>query len=287
MNTKGDFAEFILQHLENEEFDMENIDNQEYQDMQRIRSVVRTTMNLPQQTEWSSYGSRPGSRQNSRPNSRSGSFRRTSLRRRRSISSVKSLCLNHHPDQTCYNCERNRQRNESISSRKSIRRNSITSITKSFQDEFDRESILNDDDEDPFIDEGKSNNKLIKNEEIKSGGIFGKNFLEYLKEFNYFAFFMVAVFYTTAYVFNYNCSVWLSHWADDSKNPELAKDPGNRDYRIAIYLLFGLLESTFVLFSMIILSRGCLKGKFLEIYYFRVKSLIIIIFLFFQSCTGI
>jgi hypothetical protein len=251
MNQRGDFAEFILQHLENEEFDIDEIDNQEYQDMQQIHKAVRTTMNLPVQ-QTTTLGSRPGSRR--------GSFR-GSFRRKNSISSAKSVCVNCKTnDQTCYYCERSRYRNASISSRRSVRRNSITSISKSFQDEFERESVLNDDDEDAFIDEGKAKNKLMDVEKIKTGGIFGAACIDYIKEFNSFAFSMVAVFYTLAYVFNYNCSIWLSRWADDSKNPEIAKDPANRDYRIGIYLLFGLLESTFVLFSMMVLSRGCLKA---------------------------
>ena len=250
MRTKGDFAEFILQHIENEEFDIDTIDNQEYQDIQQIRTAIRTTMNLPiQQTSISS-----------KPSSLYGSFRR-----RKSITSTKSTCMNcKSQNQTCYYCELTRQRSESISSQKSFRRNSITSLSKSF-DPFDRESVLNvaqdvfeEDDSQNSLN--KSKNKLTKTEKIKSGSVSNKIYNDYLKKFNRFAFFMVVVFYTISYVFNYNAMLWAAKWADDAKDSEVAKDAGVRNWRITIYLIFGLGESVFVLFSMIVLSRGCLKA---------------------------
>lgn len=220
MKTKGDFAEFILQHIENEEFDLDNLDNQEFQDMQQIHHQIRSTMNLPIQP--STMGSKPGSLHSS--------FRR-----------------------------RSRQRSESISSRKSFKRNSLSSLNKSF-DEFDNQSIL-DAEQDVFVEEeDKSKSKLVESEKIKSGGVSGKTYNDYLKQFNRFGFFMVVVFYTTAYIFNYNSSLWISKWADDAKDPQVATDPAIRNMRIGVYMLFGLGESAFVLFSMIILSRGCLKA---------------------------
>lgn len=253
MHTKGDFAEFVLQYFENEDFDIENIDNEELQDMQQIRTAVRTAMNLPIQ---------PQTPIGSKPDSLRGSFRR------KSISSTKSLCLNckNRENQTCYYCERSRQRSESISSRKSFKRKSITSLNKTLDEyEQDRESMLSEQ-QDEFVEEEvevpakEKKPKLPETEKIKSGAISHRIYNDYLKMFNRFAFVSVVMFYTTAYAFNYFGSVWLSHWADDSKNIAVVQDPGERNYRIGIYLLFGTCESAFVLFAMIILSRGCLKA---------------------------
>lgn len=194
MRTKGDFAEFVLQHFENEDFDIENIDHEELQDMEQIRSAVRATMNLPIQPP-TPIGSKPGSL--------SGSFRR------KSISSTKSFCSNckNRESQTCYYCERSRQRSESISSRKSFKRKSITSLNKTLPvDEYERDSLLNEqpDEFDEFVEEeeqkkeqAKEKTKLAEVEKIKSGSISSKVYHDYLKMFNRFAFVTVVVSYTT------------------------------------------------------------------------------------------
>ena len=250
MRTKGDFAEFVLNHFENEDFDIENIDHEELQDMEQIRTAVRTTMNLPIQ---------PQTPIGSKPSSLRGSFSR------KSVSSTKSFCTNckNQENRTCFYCERSRQRSESVSSRKSFKRKSITSLNKTLSvDEYDRESVLSEQ-QDEFVEEEvqtKEKTKLAEIEKIKSGGISSKVYKDYLIMFNRFAFMGAVLSYVLAYVFNYVGSIWLSRWADDSKNTTLAQDPSERNYRIGIYLLLGTCESTFVLVAMILLSGGCLRA---------------------------
>ncbi|KAK8771661.1 hypothetical protein V5799_025095 [Amblyomma americanum] len=67
--------------------------------------------------------------------------------------------------------------------------------------------------------------------------------------------------YVISHGFNIMGSYWLSLWSNDALDPVLATDPEQRNYRLGMYAMYGIVETIFVLVGSISLHLSALRGS--------------------------
>ena len=106
-------------------------------------------------------------------------------------------------------------------------------------------------------DEGR----LVEEEEERTGGVKWQIYKDYFKSMGLWSCAFVLICSVTFSGFNIGASVWLSKWAEDSKDNLTASDTGLRDMRIGVYGALGSGEALFTLASNTLIFFAILRAS--------------------------
>ena len=84
--------------------------------------------------------------------------------------------------------------------------------------------------------------KLVEVERSETGGVKWAVYGMLAKQMSYAAVLGIALFYGISYGSSVGANFWLSDWARDTNDPGLATSTMQRDYRLGIYALLGLIQ---------------------------------------------
>ncbi|OQV17378.1 Canalicular multispecific organic anion transporter 2 [Hypsibius exemplaris] len=103
--------------------------------------------------------------------------------------------------------------------------------------------------------------KLVEAEKIETGSVKWAVYMMLAKQMSYSAALGVTLFYGLSYGSSIGANFWLSEWAKDADVPSLATDVEQRNYRLGIYALLGLLQGLFALVSSFTLAYGRIRAS--------------------------
>ncbi|KAH8028033.1 hypothetical protein HPB51_012619 [Rhipicephalus microplus] len=86
-------------------------------------------------------------------------------------------------------------------------------------------------------------------------------YLAYIKAMGKWLTALTFVSYVFSHAFNIMGSYWLSLWSNDALDPVLATDPQQRNFRLGMYAMYGIVETMFILVGSISLNLAALRGS--------------------------
>ncbi|KAL1477414.1 hypothetical protein MTO96_017487, partial [Rhipicephalus appendiculatus] len=103
--------------------------------------------------------------------------------------------------------------------------------------------------------------KLTEEESAQVGSVKWWVYLAYIKAMGKWLTVLTFVSYVFSHAFNIMGSYWLSLWSNDALDPVLATDPQQRNFRLGMYAMYGIVETMFILVGSISLNLAALRGS--------------------------
>ncbi|XP_075738556.1 ATP-binding cassette sub-family C member 3 isoform X2 [Rhipicephalus microplus] len=103
--------------------------------------------------------------------------------------------------------------------------------------------------------------KLTEEESAQVGSVKWWVYLAYIKAMGKWLTALTFVSYVFSHAFNIMGSYWLSLWSNDALDPVLATDPQQRNFRLGMYAMYGIVETMFILVGSISLNLAALRGS--------------------------
>ena len=105
-----------------------------------------------------------------------------------------------------------------------------------------------------------ANGKLIQAEGMAEGSVNISNHKKYFATIGYFMCFAILLSLALSNVFQVFGSLWLSDWSNDALDPELATNVQQRNKRVIVYAIFGIIESLFSFVGTLAINLGCVDA---------------------------
>ncbi|KAH9380368.1 hypothetical protein HPB48_014535 [Haemaphysalis longicornis] len=102
--------------------------------------------------------------------------------------------------------------------------------------------------------------KLTDDETVLVGSVKWRVYRDLAKATGEWIMLGILVTFVISHVFQVLGSMWVSSWTNDAQDPFLARDPGQRNYRLVIYGIYGFAEAVFLLLGCVFLQLAMLHG---------------------------
>ncbi|XP_077530982.1 multidrug resistance-associated protein 1-like [Haemaphysalis longicornis] len=102
--------------------------------------------------------------------------------------------------------------------------------------------------------------KLTDDETVLVGSVKWRVYRDLAKATGEWIMLGILVTFVICHVFQVLGSMWVSSWTNDAQDPFLARDPGQRNYRLVIYGIYGFAEAVFLLLGCVFLQLAMLHG---------------------------
>jgi hypothetical protein len=93
----------------------------------------------------------------------------------------------------------------------------------------------------------KNNNNIVQEEAIQTGRVKLTVYRSYIRSMGILLNIWIIIFLLLAVTSGTYSNIWLSHWSNDANDPNLKNDVDQRNWRLGVYGLLGMMQGLCVL----------------------------------------